>query len=991
VEEEAAAEGDEAEADEGVEETKEEGGEAGDSDLALLVKIFEPIDGWRIDDFRGLQGANHDEVYANVSELGPESPYCSVVDPETGVNALHACAINGYYDLFVLLIEKGEMDPLVQAEGLNAMVRPTLEHVTGATSIWMAKRRGHKKIVKYLRDHRPEVQEALATFKAEMGKKKAERRKQQDIARREAEDEARRKAEEDERLRREELIMKAKEEAMRQCRKNIQVYEEMLREYVDLANKGEFKVFATGFMASMDLIKKAKTLHATELKRCEIMVKFADWNDCLGDIKNCENLVEDVTNMLGYYTSLWMIKQEADQKIRDIRTINWHELKIENLEDDSKNLVMAIKKLHKTVKQSDAFKGLDRVGKDFFNVVPLIGSLVSPSMRVRHWTELMEVTGKEIPMPMDTPDLLLGDVLDLELGKFGPMVEEITDKASKEAKQEVQLGVLTETWSVVELLMTPYQGNSDVPLLRMGDEDFEALEADMLTVGSMVASRYDFWKKDTTRWQKELSTLGDVMLTLTELQRMYSYLEPLFIQSAEVKKELPETAEHFAKVDVSIKSSLQAMWKKRNAIQAANIEGTLAGLTEALAEQEQCKKALVDFLNNKRLVFPRFYFVSEADLLDILSNGSNPQAVLKHTDKIMLSTAKITNNKEADGTLLATDFVAGVGSEIVDFEPAVMLVGQVETYLTALLKTQIDSLKNHMDRSINRYPTLDRVPWLTTPCPMPGHNGRPIEPSQIILFVSALYYVIETDEGFDKIGKGDPNGMKDNFANIVKQLKDLVTLTRTKLDKGNRARCMMMITLDAHSRDVVERMVRKGCQVKSDFMWQMQIKQRYPNKNAECQILNASFDYGYEYLGNGARLVVTQLTDRIYVTATQALHLYMGCAPAGPAGTGKTESTKDLASALGICCYVFNCSPEMDYQSLGNIFKGLGASGTWGCFDEFNRLIPEVLSVCTVQFKAVCDGVRQWRKDDEATWDINVEGSMIRLVVVRSPFTVRVG
>lgn len=410
-------------------------------------------------------------------------------------------------------------------------------------------------------------------------------------------------------------------------RADILAYEQHVSAFKGELDKADFFHYKTGPVRAKDLLDQAETMLQQQKIVAEKMLHVAKVFECAGDMRGANSILTDISDFIKEFKLMWDTVLKSVNVINDAKAITWAALDPEAFEDSAKALVNGVRRLPKALKPTDVYKGLDKIIKEFVVTCPIIVSLRSPAMRERHWRELMDVVKKQFELPSKNPDMLLKDLLEMELHSHATEVEEIAEKASKEAKHEDTLRSLEGTWSTVIFTMNFYK-DTDVPLLKLADEVVEQLESDQMAVQSIVGSRYSHFKKEAGEWQRALGLVSDITTLLQELQRTWSYLEPLFIGSEEVKRELPDDAARFRNIDSQVRAILQKAWKIRNVKTTCTQPGLLDALHEIEVAQEQCKKSLSEFLDGKRRQFPRFYFMSEADLLDLLSNSSQPSKVL---------------------------------------------------------------------------------------------------------------------------------------------------------------------------------------------------------------------------------------------------------------------------------------------------------------------------------------------------------------------------
>ncbi|KAK2885147.1 hypothetical protein Q8A73_021621 [Channa argus] len=650
---------------------------------------------------------------------------------------------------------------------------------------------------------------------------------------------------------------------------------------------------------------------------------------------------------VGLLKQLWDMITVVESSMAAWQKTPWREVHVEDMELECKRFSKDIRGLDKEVRAWEAFTGLDSRVKNLLTSLRAVAELQNTAIRARHWHQLMAATG--VRFTMDQQKTTLADLLQLNLHCFEEEVRGIVDKAVKEMGMEKVLSELNSTWTGMQF-QYEHHHRTQVPLLRTNEELIETLEDNQVQLQNLMSSKYiAHFLDEVSAWQSKLSVADSVISIWFEVQRTWTHLESIFIGSEDIRSQLPEDSRRFEGIDADFKALAGAMHHTPNVVEATNKQGLFRKLEDIQSRLSLCEKALAEYLDTKRLSFPRFYFISSADLLDILSNGTNPHEVQKHLSKLFDNMAKMRFEANGEGNPSKN----GLGmyskeEEYVPFNQSCDCTGQVEVWLNRVLDTMRSTVRHEMTEAVTAYEDKPREQWLFD------------YPAQVALTCTQIWWTSDVGMAFARLEEGYDNAMKEYYKKQVSQLNTLISMLIGQLTPGDRQKVMTICTIDVHGRDVVAKMIAQKVENSQAFVWLSQLRHRWGEKEKHCfaNICDAQFLYSYEYLGNTPRLVITPLTDRCYITLTQSLHLTMSGAPAGPAGTGKTETTKDLGRALGIMVYVFNCSEQMDYKSCGNIYKGLAQTGAWGCFDEFNRISVEVLSVVAVQVKSIQDAIR---------------------------------
>ncbi|XP_038617598.1 cytoplasmic dynein 2 heavy chain 1 [Tachyglossus aculeatus] len=655
------------------------------------------------------------------------------------------------------------------------------------------------------------------------------------------------------------------------------------------------------------------------------------------------SLANDICKDIESSAEVWALYEEYNQEFQDKAKEDWITFRSKTYLFDE-FLMIWHDRLRKMEEHSVMTVKLQSEIDKYKMTTPVLKYVRGEHLSPDHWLDLFRLLG--LPRGTSLEKLLFGDLLrvaDVIVAKATEL-KDLNSRAQGEVTIREALREL-DLWGVGAVFsLTDYEDSQGRTLKLIKDwKDIVNQVGDnrCLLQSLKDSPYYKGFEDKVSIWERKLAELDEYLQNLNHIQRKWVYLEPIFGRGA-----LPKEQARFNRVDEDFRSIMADIKRDNRVTSLTTQAGMRNALITILDQLQRCQKSLNEFLEEKRSAFPRFYFIGDDDLLEILGQSTSPTVIQSHLKKLFAGINSVCFDEECKH-ITAMKSLEG---EIVPFKNKILLSNDVEIWLNGLASEMKETLKQ-----------------LLVECVTAGRKAQvSIDPSLFPSQILSLAEQIHFTEDVEKAIRG--HSLRQLEMELTAKLEHYTNVDTSSEDPGNPESGILELKLKAlildiiHNIDVVKQLNHVQVQSTEDWIWKKQVR-FYMKSDLKCyiQMVDSELQYTYEYQGNAPRLVYTPLTDKCYLTLTQAMKMGLGGNPYGPAGTGKTESVKALGGLLGRQVLVFNCDEGIDVKSMGRIFVGLVKCGAWGCFDEFNRLEEAVLSAVSMQIQTIQDALKNHR------------------------------
>ncbi|KAI9728167.1 MAG: hypothetical protein M1828_004628 [Chrysothrix sp. TS-e1954] len=667
--------------------------------------------------------------------------------------------------------------------------------------------------------------------------------------------------------------------------------------------------------------------------------------------------------------SVWASLSVIWSGLHDLRESSWNSVQPRKLRQSLESLIATSKDMPARMRQYAAFEFLQSNLRQLIKMNPLLADVRSDAMRERHWTRVFKAIR---PSHRYSPSsITLGDVWDLQLAQNELIIRDVITQAQGEMALEEYLKQVKETWQNYSLDLVNYQNKCR--LIRGWDDLFAKCSDNLNALQAMQHSPYyKEFADDASSWEERLNRVYVLFDVWIDVQRQWVYLEGVFTGNADIKHLLPQESQRFQNINSEFFSVMKKVQRSPNVLEVLAISGVQRQLERLADLLQKIQKALGEYLERERTSFPRFYFVGDEDLLEIIGNGNDAARVSRHLGKMFAGISGL----KTDETSTITGFRSTQGEEVImRKEVSLTRTPKVNEWLAELDRSMKATLAELLGEAISQVSAI----FATTSPDLASFELYLADfPAQIVVLAGQVWWTQKVGEAL----QGQKGSLDELFDQHVSLLRHLAQLVIGDLALLTRKKCEHLITEFVFQRDTIDMLRTNQVDDASHHLWLLQLRYIYkpaedPSHCLQIKMADAELQYGFEYLGVPERLVRTPLTERCFLTMTQALSQRAGGSPYGPAGTGKTETVKSLGVQLGRFTLVFCCDDTFDFQAMGRIFLGICQVGAWGCFDEFNRLEERILSAVSQQIQNIQLGLKQG--SDEEKPQIELLGRQIQL------------